>query len=153
MQKITTFLWFDDQAEEAANFYVSLFKNSKVLSTHHKDGKVLTVSFEILGQNFMALNGGPMFKFTEAISLYVECENQAEVDGLWNKLTSGGGSEIQCGWLKDKYGLTSQIIPKVLLQYLTDANPKKSQAAFEAMMKMKKINILDLQKAYEEAVA
>src|SRR6266568_2030973 len=121
MQKITPFLWFDNQAEEAANFYVSIFKNSKILTVRRygdsgpgPKGSVMTLTFEIEGQQFYALNGGPVFHFTEAISLFVNCETQQEVDELWKKLTSGGGQESQCGWLKDKYGLSWQIIPTAL---------------------------------------
>jgi predicted 3-demethylubiquinone-9 3-methyltransferase (glyoxalase superfamily) len=149
MQKITTFLWFDNQAEEAVNFYVSIFKNSKVLNIHRVDGKILTATFELDGQKFMALNGGPHFKFTEAISLFVDCEDQKEVDELWEKFLSGGGSESRCGWLKDKYGLSWQIIPKTLMQLMGDPDPQKSQAVFQAMLKMNKIIVADLQRAYE----
>lgn len=149
MQKIRTFLWFDNQAEEAANFYASLFKNSKIQGISRREGRVLTVEFELDGQQYIALNGGPGFPFTQAISLFVDCEDQKEVDELWTKMTGGGGSEIQCGWLKDKYGLSWQIIPKVLLQMLRDPDPRKSQAVFQAMLKMKKIVVADLQRAYE----
>jgi len=152
MQKITTFLWFDNQAEEAMNHYVSIFKNSRVLSVHRKDGKVLTVAFELEGQKFMALNGGPLFKFTEAISLFVDCETQQEVDELWAKLTTGG-AESRCGWLKDKYGLSWQIIPRALMKLMGDPDPEKSQAVFQAMMKMNKIVIADLERAYEGEAA
>ncbi|MFI5118506.1 MAG: VOC family protein [Terriglobales bacterium] len=148
MQKITTFLWFNNQAEEAMNHYVSIFKNSKVLNVRRKDGKVLTVAFELEGQKFMALNGGPLFKFTEAISLFVDCETQQEVDELWTKLTAGG-AESRCGWLKDKYGLSWQIIPRALMKLMGDPDPVKSQAVFQAMLKMNKIVIADLQRAYE----
>jgi len=152
MQKITPFLWFDDQAEEAVNHYVSIFKNSKVLSVHRKDGKVLTVTFELEDQRFMALNGGPLFKFTEAISLFVDCETQQEVDELWTKL-SAGGAESHCGWLKDKYGLSWQIIPRALMELMGDPDPKKSQAVMQAMLKMNKIIVADLQRAHEGATA
>jgi predicted 3-demethylubiquinone-9 3-methyltransferase (glyoxalase superfamily) len=152
MPKITPFLWFDDQAEEAANHYVSIFKNSRVLNVHRKDGKVFTVTFELEGQRFMALNGGPLFKFTEAISLFVDCETQQEVDELWDKL-SAGGSDGRCGWLKDKYGLSWQIIPKALLTLMNDPDREKSQAVFQAMLKMNKIVIADLQKAYDGKAA
>ena len=156
MQKITPFLWFDGNAEEAVNFYTSLFKNSKVVSiTRYGDnfpnmkGKVLTAVFEIAGQQFMAIDGGPEFKFTEAISLYVNCEDQAEVDRLWGKLTADGGEESQCGWLKDKYGLSWQIIPTALPELLTDEDPEKAGRVMQAMLKMHKIEIADLKKAYE----
>jgi len=152
MQKITTFLWFDNQAEEAMNHYVSIFKNSKVLNVHRKDGKVLTVAFELEGQKFMALNGGPLFKFTEAISLFVDCETQQEVDELWAKLTAGG-AESRCGWLKDRYGLSWQIIPRALMKLMGDPDPEKSQAVFQTMMKMNKIVIADLERAHKGQTA
>ena len=144
MQKITTFLWFNTQAEEAANFYVSIFKNSKVLSVNP-----MTVTFQLEGQTFYALNGGPQFTFTEAISLFVDCETQAEVDELWTKLTAAGGSESQCGWLKDKYGLSWQIIPRALGRMLTDKDRAKADRALQAMLKMKKIDIARLTAAFE----
>ena len=150
MPAITPFLWFDNQAEEAMNYYISIFKNGRVLNVYRRDGKVLTVEFELNGQRIMALNGGPLFNFTEAISLFVSCDTQEEVDELWEKLTAGG-EESQCGWLKDKYGLWWQIIPKALLELLSD--PGKSQAVFETMMKMKKIVIHDLKQAYEGKAA
>jgi predicted 3-demethylubiquinone-9 3-methyltransferase (glyoxalase superfamily) len=152
MQKITTFLWFDNQAEEAMNHYVSIFRNSKILNVHRRDGTVLTVAFELEGQKFMALNGGPLFKFTEAISLFVDCETQQEVDELWAKLTAGG-AESRCGWLKDKYGLSWQIIPRALMKLMGDPDPEKSQAVMQAMLKMNKIVIEDLQRAYDAKAA
>jgi len=152
MQKITTFLWFDSQAEEAARHYVSIFKNGKILNVHHANGSVLTVTFELEGQQFIALNGGPLFKFTEAISLFVDCDGQAEVDELWDKLCAGG-EPSRCGWLKDKYGLSWQIIPKTLMRLMGDPDPAKSQAVMQAMMKMNKIVIADLQKAYDGKAA
>lgn len=118
-----------------------------------QDGKVLTVTFELEGQKFIALNGGPMYKFTEAISLFVDCRTQSEVDELWQKLLSGGGEESMCGWLKDKYGLSWQITPRILMQYLSDPDPKKSHAVFQAMLKMRKVIIADLQEAYDAAAA
>ncbi len=149
MQKIVPFLWFDGQAEEAAKFYVSIFKNSKMLRVMPgPDGKVMSVTFQLEAQEFYALNGGPQFKFTPAISLFVNCETQQDVDDLWKKL-SAGGSEEQCGWLKDKYGLSWQIIPTVLGKLLGDKNPKKANAAMQAMLKMKKIDIAGLQQAYD----
>jgi predicted 3-demethylubiquinone-9 3-methyltransferase (glyoxalase superfamily) len=155
MQKITPFLWFDDKAEEAANFYVSIFKNSKVLSvTRYGEagpgpkGKVMTVEFQLEGQEFVALNGGPHFKFTEAISFVVNCETQEEVDEFWAKL-SAGGQESQCGWLKDKYGLSWQIVPRVLVELVQDKDPEKSQRVMKAMLQMKKIDIKTLKQAYE----
>jgi predicted 3-demethylubiquinone-9 3-methyltransferase (glyoxalase superfamily) len=154
-QKITPFLWFDTQAEEAANFYVSIFKNSKILSISRygeagprPKGSVMTVAFELEGQKFIALNGGPQYKFTEALSLSVDCKTQEEVDEFWDKL-SRGGEEGPCGWLKDKYGLSWQINPTILGQMLSDPDPKKSKRAMEAMLKMKKIDIKKLQQAYD----
>ena len=155
MQKITPFLWFDNQAEEAMNFYVSIFKNSKVGTVSRygdagpgPKGSVMVANFQLNGQEFMALNRGPQYKFTEAISFFVNCETQEEVDELWEKL-SAGGQEIQCGWLKDKYGLCWQIVPTILLQMLSDKDPQKSQRVMKAMMQMIKIDIKDLQKAYD----
>jgi predicted 3-demethylubiquinone-9 3-methyltransferase (glyoxalase superfamily) len=154
MQKITTYLWFDDNAEEAMKFYTSLFKNSKILSTSRypegspgKPGTLMTGSFQLDGQEFMALNGGPQFPFTEAISLLVNCENQQEVDELWAKLIADGGQESQCGWLKDKFGVSWQIIPKQLGEMIGDKDPAKSKRAVDAMLKMKKIDIKALERA------
>lgn len=160
MQKITPFLWFDNQAEEAANFYVSLFKNSRIGSTTHYEeevakvsgqpqGTVMTVEFQLDGQDFIALNGGPHFKFTEAISFSVSCETQEEIDELWDKLTEGG-EEGQCGWLKDKYGLSWQIVPPVLGELLADKDAEKSKRVMKAMLQMKKIDIQSLKQAYEQ---
>jgi predicted 3-demethylubiquinone-9 3-methyltransferase (glyoxalase superfamily) len=155
MQKITTFLWFDNSAEEAMNFYTALFKNSKIVSVSRNGeggpgpkGSVLTASFQLEGQQFMALNGGPMFKFTEAISHFVSCETQQEVDDLWEKL-SAGGAKSQCGWLKDKYGLSWQIIPTALGKLMNDPDPVKAQRVMMAMLKMTKIDVAELQKAYD----
>ena len=150
MQKITPFLWYNGDAEAAAEFYVSIFKNSKVLSVSGPKGKAMSVTFQLEGQMFYALNGGPQYTFTPAISLFVSCETQQEVDELWQKLTAGG-SEEQCGWLKDKFGLSWQIIPTVLGKMLTDKDPKKANAAMQAMLKMKKIEIEGLQQAYAHA--
>jgi predicted 3-demethylubiquinone-9 3-methyltransferase (glyoxalase superfamily) len=150
VQKITPFLWFDGKAEEAMNYYVSIFKNSKVLSINRFNGKVMTVTFELEGQEFMALNAEPLFKFTEAISFFVSCETQEEVDELWQKL-SAGGEKSRCGWLKDKFGLSWQIIPTALMKLMGDSDPKKSNAVMQAMLKMNKIVIEDLRKAYEAA--
>jgi predicted 3-demethylubiquinone-9 3-methyltransferase (glyoxalase superfamily) len=152
MQKIRTFLWFDHQAEEAANYYVSIFKNSKIISANRTNGKVFLVTFELDGQQFMALNGGPQFKFTEATSLFVNCETQEEVDELWEKLSTGG-SPGRCGWLKDKYGLSWQVIPAALGKLMSDPDPKKSQAVMQAMLKMNKIVIADLEQAAQRATA
>lgn len=155
MQKIRPCLWFDDNAEEAVNFYTSVFKNSKVTGVSRygeagpgTPGSVLTMTFELEGEEMMALNGGPIFKFNEAISLTVDCKSQEEVDELWSKLTSGGGEESQCGWLKDKFGLSWQIVPTVLGEMLSDKDPEKSKRVMEAMLKMKKIDIPALKKAY-----
>jgi len=155
MQKITPFLWFDNNAEEAMNFYVSIFKNSKVISVSRygeagpgPKGTVMTAQFQLEGQEFMALNGGPHFKFTEAISLLVNCETQQEVDELWAKLTAGG-QESQCGWLKDKYGLSWQVVPTILPRMLKDQDPKKAQRVMKAMLQMKKIDIEGLKQAYD----
>lgn len=150
MQKITPFLWFDGQAEEAMNYYISIFKNSKVLSLNRagEGGPVISVTFQLDGQQFQALNGGPQFKFTEAISLFVNCETQEEVDELWEKL-SAGGEKSRCGWLKDKYGLSWQIIPTILGKLLNDPDPAKAQRVLGAMLQMSKIDIKTLQLAYE----
>ena len=160
MQKITPFLWYDDNAEEAANLYVSIFKNSKVLTVTHYDdagsqaagrpeGSVMTVAFELEGQKFTAINAGPHFKFTEAVSFVVNCESQEEVDYFWEKLTADGGKESQCGWLKDKYGLSWQITPRILIELLEDKDPAKSHRAMKAMLQMKKIDIAALKQAAE----
>ena len=150
MNKITPFLWFDDQAEEAMNFYVSVFKNSKVLSvTPGPNGKAFSVTFELERQRFMGLNAGPQFKFNEAISFFVDCKTQEEVDELWEKLTADGGEESMCGWLKDKYGLSWQIIPSALGELLGDPDPVKAQRVMQAMLQMRKIDIEGLKQAYE----
>lgn len=148
MKKISPFLWFDTQAEEAMNFYASVFKNSKIGNVSRgPDGKVFSVSFEIDGQEFIGLNAGPQFKFNEAVSFFVNCENQ-EVDEYWNKLIADGGEESMCGWLKDKYGLSWQIVPKQLGELIGDPDPEKSKRVRDSMLKMKKIIVTDLQKAY-----
>ena len=156
MQKITPFLWFDDKAEEAMNFYISIFKNSKIGSvTRYGEGgpvpkgTVMSAKFQLDGQEFMALNGGPHFKFTEAISLYVNCESQEEVDELWEKL-SAGGEKGRCGWLKDKYGLSWQIIPTALGELLQDKDAAKSKRVMMAMMQMDKIEVDTLKRASEQ---
>ena len=150
MNKITPFLWFDTQAEEAMNLYVSIFKNSKVNNiSRGPDGQAFVVSFELDGQEFMGLNAGPQFKFNEAVSMYVDCKDQAEVDYFWNALTANGGEESMCGWLKDKYGLSWQIIPKQLTELMGDPDPVKAKRVTDAMLKMQKIIVADLQKAYE----
>ena len=156
MQKITPFLWFDGKAEEAINFYVSIFKNSKILSVARygeagpgPKGTVMTASFQLDGQEFVALNGGPQFKFTEAISFWVRCETQEEIDEMWEKL-SAGGVKSRCGWLKDKYGLSWQVVPPILGEMLQDKDANKSQRVMAAMMQMDKIDISLLRKAYEQ---
>jgi predicted 3-demethylubiquinone-9 3-methyltransferase (glyoxalase superfamily) len=155
MQKITPFLWFDDKAEEAMNFYVSIFKNSKVLTvTRYGEagpgpkGTVMTAEFQLEGQEFVALNGGPHFKFTEAISLVVNCETQEEVDYFWEKL-SAGGAESQCGWLRDKYGLSWQVVPTILVELFRVKDASKSQRVMKAMLQMKKMDISKLKRAAE----
>ncbi len=146
--KITPFLWFDGNAEEAASFYVSVFEDSKILTVNRMGDRVLTVSFQLDGQEFVALNGGPQFKFTEAVSFVVHCEDQAEVDKYWSKLTAGGGQESQCGWLKDKFGLSWQIVPTAFLKLSQDKDPVKAGRVMEAMLQMKKFDIARLEKAY-----
>jgi predicted 3-demethylubiquinone-9 3-methyltransferase (glyoxalase superfamily) len=159
IQRITPFLWFDSDAEEAAKFYVSIFKNSRIGSTARYDdegakaagrpkGSVMTVAFVLEGQEFTALNGGPLFKFTEAISFVVNCETQDEVDHFWEKL-SAGGQQVQCGWLKDRFGVSWQVVPTVLIEMLHDKDPEKSRRVMSAMLKMKKIDIAGLRNAYE----
>ncbi|HUR07530.1 MAG TPA: VOC family protein [Nonomuraea sp.] len=153
MQKITTYLWFDDQAEEAAEFYTSIFEDSRILDVNRYGdagpgpaGSAMMVTFELAGQRFLALNGGPHFTFTEAISLYVDCASQEEVDELWAKLTEGG-QESQCGWLKDRWGLSWQIIPRALPELLGNPDPAKAQQVMKAMMGMRKIDISALEEA------
>ena len=157
MQKIIPFLWFDHQAEEAMKYYVSIFKNSKVVSVARygdagpgPKGTVMMATFQLEGQEFYALNGGPKYRFTPAISLFVSCETQEEVDRLWEKLTEGGRAD-QCGWLQDKYGLSWQIIPTILGKLMSDPDPKKSQAVMKAMLQMAKLDIARLKQAYEQA--
>jgi predicted 3-demethylubiquinone-9 3-methyltransferase (glyoxalase superfamily) len=160
MQKITPFLWFDDKAEEAVSFYTSIFRNSKIGNiarygdagaqvSGRPKGTVMTVAFQLEGQEFVALNGGPQFKFTEAISFVVNCQTQEEVDEYWNKL-SAGGQEVQCGWLKDKYGLSWQIVPTILGEMLSDPDAKKTERVMKAMLQMKKIDIKGLKQAHEQ---
>jgi predicted 3-demethylubiquinone-9 3-methyltransferase (glyoxalase superfamily) len=156
MQKISPFLWFDDQAEQAAKFYTSIFKNSKIGNvTHYPEGgpraagTVMTVEFQLEGQDFIALNGGPMFKFTEAMSLSVDCSAQDEVDYFWEKLSADGGQTGPCGWLKDKFGLSWQVNPRILGEMLQDKDPAKAQRVMKAMMEMEKIDIAKLKQAYE----
>jgi predicted 3-demethylubiquinone-9 3-methyltransferase (glyoxalase superfamily) len=161
IQRITPFLWFEDQAEEAASFYVSIFNNSHIVSVIHygEEGAeasgrpratVMTVAFQLDGQDFVALNGGPHFKFTEAISFVVNCASQEEVEYYWEKLSSGGDEKAQqCGWLKDKYGVSWQIVPTVLIKLLNDPDPERSGRVMKAMLRMKKIDIEALKRAYE----
>ncbi len=156
MPEISTMLWFDSRAEEAANFYTSIFRNSKIRNIARYPegspgpvGTVMTVAFELDGRPFTALNGGPLFKFNEAISFVVHCESQAEVDDFWGKL-SEGGAESQCGWLKDKFGVSWQIVPNVLLEMLQDKDPRKSKRVMQAMLQMHKLDIQALQQAYEQ---
>jgi predicted 3-demethylubiquinone-9 3-methyltransferase (glyoxalase superfamily) len=155
MQKITPFLWFDNNAEEAINFYTSIIKNSKIVNlTRYGEGgpgpkgTVMSATFLLNGQEFMALNGGPLFKFTEAISLFIKCETQPEIDEMWEKL-SEGGEKSRCGWLKDKFGLSWQVVPPLLGELLADKDPEKSKRVMMAMLKMDKIDIKTLQQAYD----
>jgi predicted 3-demethylubiquinone-9 3-methyltransferase (glyoxalase superfamily) len=156
VQKITPFLWFDKEAEDAANFYVSIFKDAKILTVSRygeagpgPKGQAMVVKFELMGQTFMALNGGPHFKFTEAISFLVDCNSQEEVDYYWDKLLAGGGQPSQCGWLKDRYGLSWQIVPTILGQLMSDKDPEKSKRVMQAMLKMVKMDVAALKRAYE----
>ena len=158
MSGITPFLWFDSNAEEAANFYVSVFKSARLGKIYRygdagpgPKGSVMTVEFELDGQRFVALNGGPHYKFTPAVSFAVNCKTQAEVDELWQKLTADGGQEVQCGWLTDKFGLSWQIVPEGMVELFGGGDPKKSQAAMQAMFSMKKLDIARLRRAYDEA--
>jgi predicted 3-demethylubiquinone-9 3-methyltransferase (glyoxalase superfamily) len=143
-QKITPFLWFDTQAEEAAQFYTSIFKNSKILEVSRPQGAVMVVRFQIAGQEVTALNGGPRFKFSEAFSFVVSCENQQEIDEYWSKLTAGGGQESMCGWLKDKFGFSWQIVPKNLGSLMGQKDPKRANRVMEALLQMKKLDIAKL---------
>ncbi len=158
-RKITPFLWFDDQAEQAAKFYASIFKNSRIKSVHRYNktgakasgrpkGSVMTVSFQLAGQDFTALNGGPVFKFNESLSFVVNCANQEEVDYFWRRLTSGGGKQSQCGWLKDRYGLWWQIVPVEVIRMLSDKNPDRSARVMEVLLSMQKIDLAKLRRAY-----
>jgi predicted 3-demethylubiquinone-9 3-methyltransferase (glyoxalase superfamily) len=157
MQRITPFLWFDDQAAAAANFYVSVFKNSKITGTSHytgeepsgQKGSVMTVSFELDGQEFVALNGGPRFKFTEAVSFVVNCETQEEIDYYWERLTADGGEEVQCGWLADKFGLSWQVVPTKIREWMEDKDPARTQRVMHAVMQMKKLDMAAMQRAYD----
>lgn len=161
MQKITPNLWFDGQAEEAVNFYVSVFKDAKIGKTSRyskesaavsgmPEGTAMTIEFELNGQKFLALNGGPYFKFTEAISFIINCETQEEVDHFWDKLTGEGGEPSRCGWLKDKYGLSWQVVPSALSRLMSGGDPAKSGRVMQALMKMNKLDIATLQQAYDQ---
>ena len=163
MQKITPFLWFDNQSEEAVKFYTSIFKNSKVgkilrygeeaakvSQSGRPEGSALTIEFEIEGQKFTALNGGPAFKFNESISFVVNCDTQKEVDYFWEKLTADGGQESQCSWLKDKFGVSWQVVPTVLIEMLGDKDSEKAERVMKAMLQMQKIDIKTLKQAYEQ---
>jgi predicted 3-demethylubiquinone-9 3-methyltransferase (glyoxalase superfamily) len=158
MQKITTFLTYDNQAEEAVLLYTSVFPNSRIVDTNRygeagpgEPGSVMTMSFELEGQPYIALNGGPSFSFAQGISLLVTCESQGEVDRLWEGLTAGGGEPGPCGWLTDRFGVSWQIVPRVLSELLGDPDPKKAQAVMNAMLRMGKIDVAGLQEAYEAA--
>jgi predicted 3-demethylubiquinone-9 3-methyltransferase (glyoxalase superfamily) len=155
-QKITPFLWFDGNAEEAMSFYVSLFQDSKILEvTRYPEGgpapkgTLMTGAFQLEGQRFIALNGGPVFKFNEAVSFFIECETQAEVDHFWDKLITGGGAPSQCGWLKDRFGLSWQVVPSILPRLMADKDPARAGRVMQAMLKMTKIEIDVLKRAYE----
>jgi predicted 3-demethylubiquinone-9 3-methyltransferase (glyoxalase superfamily) len=157
MQKITPFLWFNNNAEEAIEFYTSVFKNSKLINVARygdagpgPKGSVMTATFNIEGQEFIFLNGGPHFKFTEAVSFWIRCESQQEIDEYWEKLTADGGQPSQCGWLKDKFGLSWQVVPTLLTELLRDKNGAKAKKVMEAMLKMTKIDIQQLQDAYNK---
>ena len=149
MPTITPFLWFDTQAEEAMNLYASIFKRSKVISVNRARGKVMSVQFELEGQQFMALNAGPHFTFNEAVSFFVGCETQQEIDELWAKLTADGGAPSRCGWLKDKFGLSWQIVPTALGRMLGDTNAAKSKRVMDALMQTKKLDVNELQQVYD----
>lgn len=158
MTRIMPSLWFDKEAEDAANFYVSIFENSKIVDITRygstgpgPEGSVMTVDFELRGQPYNAINGGPVFPFTEAISLLVECDTQQEVDTCWDKLLEGGGQPVQCGWLKDKYGLSWQVVPTALYAMITDPDKERSASVTEAMLQMVKIDAVELQRVYDSA--
>jgi predicted 3-demethylubiquinone-9 3-methyltransferase (glyoxalase superfamily) len=151
MPTITPFLWFDTQAEEAMNFYATIFKRAKVISVNRAQGRVMSVEFELEGQKFMALNAGPHFTFNEAVSFFVGCETQQEIDELWAKLTADGGAPSRCGWLKDKFGLSWQIIPKALGRMLNDKDAARSSRVMNAMLQMDKLDLKRLQQAYDGA--
>ena len=149
MPSITPFLWFDTQAEEAMNLYTSIFKHSKVISVNRVQGRVMSVTFELEGQEFMALNAGPIYKFNEAVSFFVGCESQEEIDELWAKLIADGGEPSRCGWLKDKFGLSWQIVPTAMTRMLGDKDAEKSGRVMNAMLQMNKLDLKRLQQAYD----
>lgn len=158
MKTITPCLWFDGNAKEAVQFYTSVFKDGKILNTsyygpgmHLPEGTILTITFEIMGQEYMALNAGPEFKFNSAISLMVPCDTQKEIDYYWDKLTADGGQEVQCGWLTDKFGLSWQIVPRIIAKHLNDNNQAKTNNVMKAVMGMVKLDIAEIEKAYREA--
>jgi len=150
MPTITPFLWFDHQAEQAMQHYLAIFKNSKALDVSKAGGRVTMVTFELDGQRFIALNAGPHDTFNDAVSFFINCETQADIDYYWERLIAGGGSESRCGWLKDRFGVSWQVVPAVLGSLMSDPDPKKASATFEAMMTMKKLVIADLQRAHDE---
>jgi predicted 3-demethylubiquinone-9 3-methyltransferase (glyoxalase superfamily) len=151
MPTVTPFLWFDTQAEEAMNLYTSIFPNSRVLTVNRAQGRVMSVEFELAGQKFMALNAGPHYKFNEAVSFFVGCETQQEIDDLWAKLTADGGSPSRCGWLKDKFGLSWQIIPSSLGRMIGSSDPARSKRAVDAMLQMEKLDVRKLEEAFDGA--
>lgn len=151
MPTITPFLWFDTQAEEAMNLYTSIFRRSKVISVNRAQGKVMSVEFELEGQKFMGLNAGPVYKFTEAVSFFVACETQQEIDELWARLTADGGEPGRCGWLKDKFGLSWQVVPGALGRMLSDKDAAKAGRVMQAMLQMNKLDLAALQRAYDGA--
>ena len=151
MQTITPFLWFETQAEDAMNFYASIFKQSKVVSVSRMGGQVMSTQFELQGQRFMALNGSPQIKFNESVSFFVGCDSQAEIDELWSKLTADGGAESRCGWLKDKFGVSWQIIPNVMGQLLGGADGARTKRVVDVMLQMNKLDVQRLQQAYDGA--
>lgn len=151
MLTVTPFLWFDTQAEDAMNFYASVFPRSRVLGVHRTQGKVMSVEFELEGQKFMALNGGPHFTFNEAVSFFVGCETQQEIDELWAKLTADGGAPSRCGWLKDKFGLSWQIVPNILGRLLNNGDPVRSKRVMDALLQMDKLEAERLQRAFDGA--
>ena len=159
MSKLATFLWFEDRAEEAANFYVSIFKNSMITSGSHSGDEspsdidpAMSITFELEGQEFIALNGGPLYSFSPATSFLIKCETQQEVDHYWDSLSAAGGEQQQCGWLKDKYGITWQVVPNILGELLSGEDPAKAKRVLDAMLQMKKLEIAELMQAYNAGI-